>query len=210
MKLLVIGASQGTGALATEQALQRGHEVTAFARTPQRLTVEHPKLRRRQGNFHDATSVRAAVPGHDAVIVTASSTSLKGFKETPDYFSRGTRHVIDAMKASGVRRLVLLSAFGVGDSRSLLNPIFKVVVKLTIGAAFADHALQEQLARDSGLEWIVARPNRLTDGPARGKFVKQPLLQAVPGSISRADVAAFLLEAAETDRWVGKTVHLGG
>lgn len=68
------------------------------------------------GDFHNAVSVRAAVPGHDAVIICVSSTSLKGFKEKPDYFSSGTKCCIDAMKEYGVKRLVVLSTHGVGDS----------------------------------------------------------------------------------------------
>src|SRR4051812_24362224 len=106
MKILVLGASQGTGALVVKAALDRGHDVTAFARTPDKLKLEHPKLTRVAGNFHDKASVEGAVRGHDAVIITASSTSLKGFKETPDYFSRGTGYAIDAMKANGIKRLV--------------------------------------------------------------------------------------------------------
>src|SRR6185437_5315647 len=109
MKILVMGASQGTGALAVKRALEKGHDVTAFARSPQKLVLEDPKLTRVVGDFHDKASVDGAVRGHDAVIITASSTSLKGFKEKPDYFSSGTSYAIDAMKKHGVRRLVVLS-----------------------------------------------------------------------------------------------------
>jgi putative NADH-flavin reductase len=210
MKLLVIGASQGTGALVVQQALQRGHEVTAFARNPQRLISNDPKLHRMKGDFHQQQSVAPAVPGHDAVVITASGTSLKAFKESPAYFSRGTRHVIEAMKQYGVRRLVILSALGVGDSASLLNPVGALFIRLFFKEPFIDHALQERLARASGLEWAIARPHRLTNGPARHQFVKETALKRVPTSISRADVASFLLEAAETDAWIGKTVMLGG
>src|ERR1700712_4343933 len=119
MKILVVGASKGTGALTVKAALERGHEVTAFARSPENLQLTHEKLTRLKGDFHDRASVDAAVRGHATVIVTASSTTLKGFKQDPTFFSRGTGYVIDAMKTHGVERLVVLTALGVGESRKL-------------------------------------------------------------------------------------------
>ena len=140
MRMLVIGASKGTGALAVKAALERGHDATAFARNPDRLDVQHPRLTRRAGDFHDQASVTAAMAGHDAVIVTASSPSLRGFKEKPDYFSRGTGNVITAMKGQGVRRLVVLSALGVGESRKLVNFVVdRLVVSWLLKGPFVDH-----------------------------------------------------------------------
>ncbi len=211
MRILIIGASRGTGALAARTALERGHEVAAFARHPSTLALDHPRLTLLAGDFHDRQSVEAAVAGQQAVIVTASASSLKAFKEQPDYFSRGTGYVIDAMKAKGVRRLVILSAFGVGESRALASFLVdKLVISLVLRRPFEDHERQEQLAKASGLEWVIARPGRLTNGPARRQYVKTADLRRSPASISRADVADFLVEAAETDVWVGKAVQLGG
>jgi uncharacterized protein YbjT (DUF2867 family) len=211
MRILVIGASQGTGACAVRAALERGHDVTAFARNPHKLRLEHPRLTRREGDFHQPASVHAAMPGHDAVILTASATRLKAFRENPTYFSQGTRYTIDAMKASGVRRLVVLSAMGVGESRRLANILVdKLVISFILKVPFEDHERQEQLVRDSGLEWVIARPTLLTNRPARSRYVKTSAIERVPGSIARADVADFLVEAAETERWVGKAVQLGG
>jgi len=211
MRLLVIGASQGTGALAVKEGLARGHEVTAFARSPQKLPLEHPKLTRVAGDFHQRASVDAAVRGHEAVIITASATTLKAFKQNPRYFSLGTGHVIDAMKALGVKRLVVLSALGTGESRQLANFLVdKLVISWILAAPFADHERQEELVQKSGLEWVIARPGRLTNGPARRRYVKETAIVPVPGSISRADVADFLVAAAESDTWVGKAVQIGG
>lgn len=211
MKLIVIGASQGTGALVVAKALERGHEVTAFARNPMRLALSHPKLTRTAGSFHDAALVDAAVAGHDAVVVTASSTSLRGFKENPTYFSAGTVNVIAAMRKHAVRRLVVLSALGVGESRALAGFVMrKLFIDGLLRLPFADHERQEELVRHSDLDWVLVRPSRLTNGPALGKYARTSAIERVPGAISRADVAAFLVEGAESSEWVGKAVQLGG
>lgn len=211
MRLLVIGASQGVGALTVTAALERGHAVTAFARSPHKLTLEHPSLTRSVGDFHDAASVDAAVPGHDAVIITASASSLKGFKDDPTFFSRGTGLVIDAMQRHGVRRLVVLSALGTGDSRVLFNFLLrKLVLDLVLARPYQDHERQEQLVHGCGLDWVIARPSKLTNGPARKRSKKTTTIEPVPSSISRADVADFLVEACASDVWLGHAVQLGG
>ena len=85
-----------------QNALERGHSVTAFSRSPGKIALNHSRLRLHSGSFHDAADVQTAVPGHDAVIITASASSMQAFKENPNYFSNGTAIVIDAMKKHGV------------------------------------------------------------------------------------------------------------
>ncbi len=212
MKILVLGASRGTGALATKVALDHGHDVSAFARSPDNLVLSSPRLSRIKGDFHNRASVDAAVKGHDAVIITASSTGGLGeFKRNPRYFSKGTELTIEAMKTHGVKRLVVLSALGTGDSLPLMPFVLR---KLTVGwllrIPYEDHERQEALVRASGLDWIIARPPRLTDGPARSRYVVKLAPERIPMTISRADVADFLVKAAEIDTWVGKAVQVGG
>ncbi len=211
MRILVIGASQGTGALAVRAALAKGHQATAFARSPQKLVLEDAKLERVTGVFHRAASVEPAISGHDAVIVTASATSFSAFKENPHYFSQGTGYVIEGMKKAGVKRLVVLSASGVGESRRLYNPIMRLLLMDgLLKRPYEDHERQEAQVRASGLDWVIARPTRLTNGPAHGKFQKKTAIERIPSAISRADVAAFLVEACEVSTWVGQAVLLGG
>ncbi|MEO5968806.1 MAG: SDR family oxidoreductase [Bdellovibrionia bacterium] len=211
MKILVVGGSQGTGALAVQVALRRGHEVTCFARNPNKLILEHAKLKRLKGNFHDKASVADAVKGHDAVIITASATNLSTFKKMPEYFSLGTRYVIEAMKRSGVKRIVVLSALGTGESRKLQGFFVNIfLVSFLLKIPFADHEQQEKMVKESGLDWVIARPGRLTNGAAHQKYVMTTKLEPVPASISRADVADFLVKAAEEDTWLHQAVHLGG
>ncbi len=210
-KILVLGASQGTGALCVRTALAAGHTVTAFARTPAKLDLTHERLTKVAGDFHNEASVRAAVPGHDAVIICVSSTSLKGFKEKPDYFSSGTKFCIDAMKAAGVPRLVVLSAHGVGNSYDAASWFQRTfMIGWLIKYAFRDHAVQERLVQESGLDFVIARPTRLTNGKAAGQYARVAEPVPVPESISRADLANFLVESCHSPTFVGKAVELGG
>lgn len=211
MKILVLGASQGTGALCVRAALAKGHAVSAFARTPSKLDLTHAHLTKVKGDFHDAASVRAAVKDHDAVVICVSSTTLKGFKGKPDYFSSGTKHCIDAMKEHGVQRLVVLSAHGVGDSYAAASWFQRTfLIGWLIKYAFRDHEVQERMTRDSELDFVIARPTRLTNGKAQGKYTRTTELVSVPSTISRADIAAFLVESCESPAFVGKAVQLGG
>lgn len=211
MNILILGASQGTGALAVRAALDQGHQVTAFARSPQKLAFEHPQLKKVSGDFHQAASVAAAIPGHQAVIITASATSLGAFKENPNYFSQGTGYAIAAMKSAEVKRLVVLSALGVGESLRLSNWFLRtLIIGWILKTPFTDHERQEQQVRESGLEWVIARPGRLTNGPARKQYVAKTAIEPVPMSISRGDVADFLVRACAEPTWVGQAVQLGG
>ncbi len=211
MRILVVGASQGTGALCVKSALAKGHSVSAFSRTPARLDVTHPLLTKVAGDFHDAASVRNAMIGHDAVVICASPNSLGVIKEKPDYFSRGTKHCIDAMKEHGVKRLVVLTAHGVGDSKPAASWFQRTfLIGGLLKGFFLDHEVQERLTQESGLGFVIARPMRLTNGKAKGKYVRTTELIRMPSTISRADLADFMVEACESTTWVGKRVHLGG
>jgi putative NADH-flavin reductase len=211
MKILVIGGSKGTGALVVKEALERGHAVSAFSRSPERLGIQHAHLSLSPGDFHDAQAVSNAVRAQNAVIVTAMPATLKGFKENPNFFSQGTALVVDAMRAHGVKRLVVLSAFGVGDSRAHATFLLdKLLIPFLLKGPYEDHERQERLVMASGLDWVIARPTRLTSGPAHKRYLKETRSKRVPSSISRADVADFLLEAATVDTWLGHAVGLGG
>jgi uncharacterized protein YbjT (DUF2867 family) len=211
MRILVVGASRGCGALSVKEALARGHSVTAMARHPEKLPLSDDALTRYEGDFHRRASVEAVVKGHDAVIITASVSRLSDFKRNLNYFSLGTRYVIEAMRESGVRRLVVLSALGTGESRRLMGFVTeRLVVSWLLRRPFEDHERQEKLVMESGLDWTIARPGRLTDGPGRRQYEAKTEIEKVPASISRADVADFMINAVEEDTWLGQAVQLGG
>lgn len=206
MKVIVFGSTGSVGRLAVDRLLAEGHEVTAFARRPERLKLEHPRLKKVAGNAMDIRSVSGAVQGHEAVMVTlGSGASRKSLVR-----SRGTQHIIEAMQQHGVRRLVCQSTLGAGESWSNLNFFWKrIMFGLLLRPVFLDHERQEALVRDSGLDWTIVRPGAFTDGPADGAF-KVDIPAGERGlklKISRADIAAFLsrclAEASFMHRAVG-------
>ena len=210
MKILVVGASQGTGALCVKSALAWGYSVSAFSRSPGKLGITDPALTKIAGDFHDAAAVRGAVACQDAVILSAPPKP-RAIKDIPDYFSRGTKYCIEAMQAHGVKRLVVLSAFGVGDSEAVASWFMKTFFINRLLKGFShDHDVQEQMTRDSRRDFVIARPMRLTNGEAKGKFVRTAELTRVPSSIARADLADFMVEACASMIWLGKAVQLGG
>lgn len=202
MKLIVFGASGKTGREIVAQALERGHDVTAFVRNPDRLKLTHERLSVARGDVMDAASVDAAMSGHDAVLVAIGHRRYLG----PSHIlSRGTQHIVEAMKTHVVRRLVCETALGVGDSTGRLGVYYTLfVIPVILPFYWYDKGRQERVVRDSGLEWVIVRPAQLTNGRRRGQYRHGPTVGSFlwSASISRADTAEFMLNQ------VGDTPYL--
>ena len=196
MKITVIGGSKGTGAQLAGLARDAGHEVTVLSRSGTAPTG----VRSVTGSATDAVAVREAVTGADAVVVTVG-----GAKGVRHQRAQVTRAVIAAMREAGVRRLVVQSSLGAGDSASQLPRPLGTITKLMLMLPLADHDEQEAAVRRSGLDWTVLRPTGLTDKPATGSW--QALRVGDPGtlrnSIPRADLAACMLDALGDDATIG-------
>jgi putative NADH-flavin reductase len=207
MKLLVIGASRGIGLEVVKQALARGHEVRAFARSADGIRLSNPRLEKRNGDALNVSGISSAVTGVDAVILTLGLRAGPGMVLGPvDLFSRATRIVVDAMKEAGVKRLLCVTGFGAGDSRAKLGPLQAIVFQLLLGRAYENKDAQEIIVRRSGLDWIIARPVILTNGPKTGRYrVLCDPKDWRSGTISRADVADFLVKQAQEPAYLGKT-----
>jgi len=207
MKLLVIGASRGIGLEVVKQALARGQEVRAFARSADGIRLSNPRLEKRNGDALNVSGISSAVTGVDAVILTLGLRAGPGMVLGPvDLFSRATRIVVDAMKKAGVKRLLCVTGFGAGDSRAKLGPLQAIVFQLLLGRAYEDKDAQEIIVRRSGLDWIIARPVILTNGPKTGRYrVLCDPKDWRSGTISRADVADFLVKQAQEPAYLGKT-----
>ena len=204
LKVVVFGATGGTGLEVCRQAAEAGHAVTAYVRNPDKLTVSHANIACVKGTLDDPAAVEAAVRDKDAVLLALGSRSLL----TRDTVcSVGTRAILAAMKNTGVRRLVVCSSYGVGAENRHLVPWF---MRIIIYHALADKDEQEADVQRSDTDWVIVRPVGLVDQPARGNAHVEPSgsLPVPSLRISRADVAAFMIGQLEDRTYVGKTPSL--
>ena len=206
MYLLVLGASGGVGRHVITGALARGHKVTTLVRPT--TTLSQPEgLRVVRGGLFDGSALDEAMTGADAVL---SSIGLQRENPRnpwsrlitdPDISSRAARRIVEAMTRCGVRRVVAVSAGGVGDSAPRLNLVMRFFLATsTIGIAYRDLALMEEVYASSGLDWLAPRPTRLHDGPATSR-VKVVDAFGVSDAIARADVAAWMLDTLQVTTW---------
>ena len=207
MKLAILGASGRTGQHLLQQALEAGHEVTALVRNPSRIITRHDNLRIVQGNAKDAEALARAFKGQDAV-VSAVGISVRG--RDYDLMQASAKAIIAAAKASGIQRVIMMSSFvGLPDR---LDFITRQLTKTAMGKIIADiQAMQEEFAR-SDLRWTTVYAVRLTDKAKTGKARVVPEDKRVgpSHSITRADVASFILHELENDQHIQKTVLITG
>ena len=200
MKLVVLGASGGTGRLVVEQALEYGHEVTAIARNPEAVDIRHERLEVIQGDVLLPSSIKKPMVGKDAVL---SALGVSNRNPTTVY-SEGTAHVVEAMQEAGISRLVCLSSAGLeipSDTPLLQRLVIRLVIQRLYKFAYEDMARMEQKIRGSGIDWTVIRPPRLTSGSRTGIYrtaINEPLPRAQ--GISRADLADYMLKSLQYSR----------
>lgn len=205
MKLLIIGATGGTGRALVEEALAQGHVVTAFARKPQKITTSQDRLTVAKGNVLDYNSVDQAVQGKDAVLSALGHKRL--FIKTT-ILSEGTRNIIKAMQIHHVKRLICETSLGIGESRWRMGLYYTLfVIPFITFFYFRDKERQERYIKQSSLDWIIVRPGQLTNGRKRGTYrhglnIGSILLTV---RISRADVADFMLKQLTDDSYLRKT-----
>jgi putative NADH-flavin reductase len=203
-KILILGATGPTGRLITSQALERGHIVTAIVRSPEKA-AEFKGARIILGDARDENTLREAVTGQDAV-VSALGTPASPFREVT-LLSKATRALVKVMKAEQVSRLVAITGIGAGDSRGHGGLIFdNVIFPLLLRHVYADKNRQEAIIRESGLDWTLVRPSILNNKPDRKPVrVLEDLSNVHGGTISRADVASFVLDQVQEGSWVHRS-----
>lgn len=215
MKVLVVGASAGTGWQVVQHLLQQGCEVTAFARSAAKLPDLSPRLHRFEGDAMRSQDLDLVMPGHDAVVVTlgihesALRVRLLGPAGTPpDVRSTGTHLVIAAMKRHGLRRLVVQTSYGVGPTRERLPLMTRIIFALLLKPQIADTEEQERLVRESELDWVIVQPVNLTDAPKPGAALASTTGVRRSLTVSRQQVAAYMGEAIRGSSPIGCTVAL--
>jgi putative NADH-flavin reductase len=220
MKLTIFAATGGIGRHVLEQAVAAGHDVAAVVRDPNKLSGESVRIVTADLAAADPAVLESAVTGADAVLsgLGPRSTSETGIA------SQGTRAIVQAMQATGVRRIVVVSAAPIGTVPSPARPkpprhdpgdgffmrhLFSHVARTAFRKHYADLALMEDILRDSGLDWTVVRPPRLTDKPLTGSY-RVAHGQNLRGgwSVSRADVAQLMLRVLEQPETIKQAIGI--
>lgn len=208
MKLVIFGASGQTGRLLVDQALEAGHEVTAYVRREGAFEAGRPGLRIVTGQLSDQAKIEEAITGADVCVSTLGGGSLS--KRSPE-LTEGISAIISVMQKVGVKRFFYLSSVGAGDSRYYMGPLIRLfIVGILLRVPLADHTLNEKHIMASDLDWTILRPGGLTNGPKTGKVKHGSEFTKVAGNIqiSRADVAAFILAQASSSEYIKKAVWL--
>jgi putative NADH-flavin reductase len=205
MHLLIFGATGGTGRYLVSQGLEQGCHVTAFVRDPGTLTTKHANLTIVKGDLLDHNSIANALNGVNAVISVLGNDTRKALFKPSNLISQSLPNVISAMQQGRVERLFFVSSFGV--NAKMFWPE-KLLLRTLLRNLFADLPVQEKLIKESGLNWTIVRPARLTNGPKTGEFRSGDIYIHPFTSISRADVAAFLLKEAVSSEYQRKVVTI--
>jgi len=210
--VLIIGASKGIGLETVRLALKAGHSVRALSRSATAIRLDDPKLEKLDGDALDRDMIDRTLVGVDAVIQTLGvSPAPELIFSGTRLFSNATRVLVNAMEASGVRRLICVTGFGAGDSRGRGGLLYNAAFCLFLGRVYADEDVQERIIRRSRLEWTIVRPTILTNGPHTGAYrVLVDPRDWSSGFISRADVADFLVKQIDDASLLHKTPTLTG
>ena len=204
MKVLVLGAAGKTGSAVVAQARAAGHEVTAFVHTTDGYDAP-PGVVVRVGDATDPHGVGGLVAGQDAVIDTIGGTTP--YKKDVTLERDTAAAVITAMRENGVRRLVVTSMVGVGDSIASSTAFERLLLKTFLRGATPDKAALEAEVETSGLDWTVVRPAVLTDDDPTGAVrTYEPASGEKARKISRADLATFLVGQLDDATHLGRAV----
>lgn len=204
MHIVLFGSTGGTGSEVIKQALSRGHQITALARTPEQITISNPLLTTVPGDVLDMPTLNKVVVGADAAI------SVLGVRlgQAPGVVrSTGTRNIVAALTLAKVRRFVSVSTIGIGDSVNQMSWMMRMIWPRIIGAErLREAALQEQIIAESHLDWTVLRPTRLTDDAATGTYqVGNHIQTGMSAKLARADLAKALLDQIEQSAFLRQT-----
>ena len=199
MKLFVIGATGRTGREIVQQALARGHHVTAFVRSPENINLKNERLTVRKGNVIDENQLFNVMQSHEAVLSTLGPR--EAFKRTSLLHDSAVA-TTDAMHRSGVKRIVVLSA------AAHFPGIPNRIVSFVLRNLMRDSLAMEEIVQGSGPDWTIARPPRLTQEEYTTYRSREGAAPKMGFTLSRKAVAAFMLDVIEQKKHFQKIVGI--
>jgi len=201
MKILLLGATGGTGREIVREAGAQGHSVVALVRSKAKAS-DLAGVELVEGDARDAQALARALEGC-AGVISSLGTPISPFREVT-LLSVATRALVQAMESRNVRRLVCITGLGAGDSRGHGGFFFdRLFLPLLLRKVYDDKDRQEAIVRASNLDWVLVRPVVLTDKPARGAVRAQTDLAGIHGgTVARADVAKFVVRQLTDDTWL--------
>lgn len=206
MKILVTGATGGTGQQIVREAQAQGHDVTALVRSRSKAAPLLPGASLEEGDARDPLVVSRALRECDAVISALGTRKIQPFRDVT-LMSKATRTLVAAMQAQEVPRFICITGLGAGDSAGHGGFVYDRLIKpILLRKIYQDKDRQEEVVRESGLDWIIVRPTVLTDKPATDRIRAISDLSGFHGgTIPRADVATFVVALTGSDDWLRKT-----
>ena len=191
MKIIVFGANGGIGSKVVEQALKAGHQVTAVVRRPASITIQHPQLKVVQGDVLKLDTIQLPMKGQDAVISSIGITK----DEPTTLYSGGIANIMSAMQATGVQRLMCISASGLDPGPLYQKILAKLFLWRMLKYMYTDLVRMEaEVSANNTLNWTIVRPPRLTDKARTGHYkiaINKHLANGL--MLSRADTADYML-----------------
>jgi len=208
MKVVIFGANGKTGLLLVEYALSKGYQVVAYIRRTRSLNYSHPNLTKIIGNLDNIQKLQEAITGSDACISALGGKSLTKHSYT---FINGIENIITAMEQVGVKRMIYLSSLGVGDSRAYMPWLKRfLIADVILRIPLSDHNTNEKRINNSKLQWTIIRPGGLNDhliSEILNHGTENIKIEGSP-SISRANVAEFMLKQLFEKKYINKSVWI--
>lgn len=206
MKILIFGATGGTGKELVQQGLAQGHDITAFVRNPSKFSIKGKNLFIVQGDVRNTEDVEKALNGQQVVISALGIKTSKALWKPNTIISDGIINIVSAMKKQKVKRILFLASFGVNEDIFYPEKLF---IRTVLKNIFADIPRQEKLIKESGLDWTIIHPARLVNTPKTGVYKSAEHLPiGLFSKISRADVADFILKEIEASMSIRKTITM--
>lgn len=213
MKILLLGATGRTGKFIIEEAIRRGHKISAIARSLEKL--KNYQIDIIQGTPYDFETVEKAISGCEAVINTLnisrkSDNPWAGLASPTDLISKSATNCISAMKKVGIKRFIALSTIGAGSSWKTTPALLKFIVSISnLKYAFRDHSKQEEILQNSSIDYTICRAPMLSmEINTKGAFAVKEGENPPKMMLSRNSAAEFFIKIIENKEHIGEIINI--